>query len=89
MKFNHYDLGQKSRGETIEVSLSGNAANVRLMDDPNFNSYRLGRKHRYYGGYVKKSPVILQISHSGHWHVTVDLGGFRGSVSSSIRVLSN
>lgn len=89
MKFNHYDLGQKSGGETIEVSLSGNAANVRLMDDSSFYSYRLGRKHKYYGGYAKKSPVILQIPHSGHWHVTVDLGGYRGSVQSSIRVLSS
>ena len=87
MKFTHYDLGHRSRGEIVEVTLSGNAANVRLMDSSNFQSYRAGRNHRYYGGHATKSPVRLQIPRSGHWHVAVDLGGYRGSVRSSIHTL--
>lgn len=87
MRFTHYDLGHKSGGEVVEVTLSGNAANVRLMNSLNFQSYRSGRKHRYYGGHAIKSPVRLQIPHSDHWHVTVDLGGYGGSVRSSIRIL--
>lgn len=87
MRFTHYDLGQRSGGEIIEVSLSGNAANVRLMDNQNFNNYKNGRSHRYFGGLVKRSPVRLTIPRSGHWHVTVDLGGLGGSVRSSIRIL--
>ena len=30
MGFNHYDLGQRKGGEIIEITLSGNEANVRL-----------------------------------------------------------
>ena len=38
MKFTYHDLGQLDRGRIVEVRLSGNAANVRLMDSPNHNS---------------------------------------------------
>ena len=87
MKFTHYNLGQKRGGEIIEVTLQGSAANVRLMDSSNFNSYRSGRNHRYQGGLVKQSPYRLQIPRSGQWHITVDMAGLRGSVRSSIRTL--
>lgn len=87
MNFTHYDLGNKDRGQIVEVSLSGSAANVRLMDSSNFQSYRNGRQHRYFGGLVKQSPFRLQIPNSGHWHVTVDMQGLRGTVRSGIRML--
>ena len=87
MQFTHYDLGQRNGGEIVEVTMSGNAANVRLLDASNFQSYRAGRNHRYYGGHATRSPVRLQIPSSGHWHVVVDLGGYPGSVRSGIRVL--
>ena len=50
MKFTHYNLGNLSRGKTIEVTLQGNAANVRLLDSSNFQKYRTGKRHQYYGG---------------------------------------
>ena len=87
MKFTHYDLGYQSRGIAVEVTLSGNAANVRLLDNSNFQNYKRGRRHRCYGGLAKRSPVRLVVPHSGHWHVTVDLQGLRGQVRSSIRIL--
>lgn len=87
MKFTHYDLGNKQRGETVEITLNGSAANVRLMNSSNFQSYRNGRRHTYYGGLAKKSPIRLQIPSSGHWHVTVDMQGLRGTVRSGIRML--
>lgn len=87
MDFIHTDLGQRRAGEIVEVTLSGSAANVRLMDGSNFSSYRNGRRHRYFGGLAKRSPVRLQIPHSGHWHVTVDMQGLRGTVRSAVRVL--
>lgn len=87
MNFTHYDLGQKQRGQIIEITLSGSAANVRLMDSSNFQSYRNGRKHKYYGGLAKRSPITLQIPSSGHWHVTVDMQGLRGTARSSIRII--
>ena len=87
MQFTHYDLGHRRAGEIVEITLSGSAANVRLMDSSNFNSFKAGRNHRYIGGLAKKSPVRLQIPRSGTWHVTVDMQGLRGSVRTGMRIL--
>ncbi|HVS00839.1 MAG TPA: DUF1883 domain-containing protein, partial [Thermoanaerobaculia bacterium] len=77
MQFVHHDLGYCRNGEIVEVTLSGNAANVRLMDSSNFQRYRSGQNHRCVGGLAKQSPVRLQIPHSEHWHVAVDMMGLR------------
>ena len=87
MKFVHHDLGQRKSGEIVEITLRGSAANIRLLDSANFNSYRNGRQHRYHGGLARKSPVQLQIPRSGRWHVAVDMQGLGGTVRSSARVL--
>lgn len=88
MNFQQYDLGQRSRGEIIEVTLQSAAANVRLMDGTNFRHYKAGKSHKYQGGLVTKSPHRLVVPRSGHWYVTVDLNGLRSrSVRSTVRVL--
>ena len=87
MNFTHYSLGHIGRGSIVEVTLQGNAANVRLMDSLNFNNYKSGRDHQYIGGLATKSPVRLQVPNPGIWHVTVDMMGLRGSVRSSIRLI--
>lgn len=88
MNFTHCDLGHLSEGDVVEVSLRDGAANVRLMDKSNFSSYRAGRQHRYIGGRVQTEHQGLQVPHEeGHWHVTVDMAGLRGTVRSSIRVI--
>ena len=87
MKFTHYDLGQCKRGQKIEVTLQGSAANVLLLDNTNFSAYRNGRRYRYQGGLARRSPVVFQIPRSGRWHVAVDMNGLRGQVRSSIRAL--
>ena len=87
MKYQSYELGQLQGGEIVEVTLNGNAANVKLMDSSNFSSYKSNRAHTYYGGHVTLSPHNITVPNSGRWYVTIDLGGFPGKVSSSIRVL--
>lgn len=87
MKFTVYDLKQQKRGERIRVTLSGSAANVRLMDSSNYSAYKNGRNHRYYGGLAKRSPVDFEIPRNGHWYVTVDMADLRGTVRSSIQAL--
>ncbi len=87
MKFIHTDLGNRKGGEVVEITLSGNSANVRLMDSSNFQSYKNGRKHKFYGGHAKRSPVRLKIPRAGHWHVAVDSGGNPGRVNASVKVL--
>ena len=86
MNFTYYDLGQRKKGEIVEVRLSA-AANVRLMSSSNYSNYKNGRRHHYYGGYVKTSPYKIAIPNSGHWYVTIDLGGYAGKVKHSVNVL--
>ncbi len=87
MNFRHYNLGYRKAGEIVQVNLSGNAANVRLMDSLNFQKYRSGRRHQCYGGQARKSPVRIPIPRSGHWHVAIDLGGYAGRARASVTVL--
>lgn len=85
--FVKYDLGQQSAGAIVEVTLA-HRANVLLMDAHNFQRYRSGQRHNYYGGEALKSPVRLQVPNAGHWYVVLDLGGAAGRIESSINVLS-
>jgi hypothetical protein len=87
MKYLVWDLKQLKRGERVKVTLTGNAANVRLMDSSNYNNYKAGRRHRYAGGLVTKSPVVLGVPNSGHWYVVIDMQGLRGSTNGSVQVL--
>ncbi len=87
MNFTHYDLGQLDKGRVVEITLQGNAANVQLLDNTNFNNYKNGRQYKYIGGLAKQSLVKLQTTHSSHWHIVIDLRGIRGNVRSSTRVL--
>jgi hypothetical protein len=85
--FIHSDLGYRQAGDVVEITLSGNSANVRLLDSGNFSSYRNGRQHRYYGGLATQSSVRLQIPSAGYWHVAVDMQGLQGNTRASFRVI--
>lgn len=87
MNFSYYDFGYLEKGKIVEVQLSA-AANVRLMDSTNYSNYKNGRKHRYYGGYVTRSPYRITVPSAGHWYLTIDLGGYSGTVRHNARVLS-
>jgi len=86
MQFTQYDLRNLKRGSTVVVTLQGNAANVRLMTPSDFNSYKNGRNHRYYGGLVTRSPAMIAVPSDGNWYLTVDMQGLSGSTRSSVRV---
>ncbi|QDH20268.1 DUF1883 domain-containing protein [Saccharibacillus brassicae] len=88
MNYTSYELGYLSGNEVVEVTLIGTEANVKLLDTGNFNAYRSRRRHSYYGGHYNASPARIRVPHAGHWHVTVDLGGYRGHVRSSVKILS-
>ncbi|RZP19570.1 MAG: DUF1883 domain-containing protein [Erythrobacter sp.] len=85
MKFLQYDLGHRSAGEIVEVTLT-RGANVRLMTSSEFSNYRNGRRHRFIGGLAKRSPINLKIPNSGRWIVAVDMQGLQGSTNASVRV---
>ena len=75
VKFIHSDCGHMNRGDVVEIVLSGSAANVRLLDDMNFNRYRNGQQHQYKGGLARQSPARLVVPNAGRWHAVVDMQG--------------
>lgn len=86
MNFLQFDLGNKTRGEIVEITLTS-GANVRLMTSSEFSNYKNGRRHQFIGGLAKQSPIRLQIPNSGHWYVAVDMQGLQGSTRASVRTL--
>ena len=85
MNFLHYDL-QLASNEVVEVTLD-KQANVLLLDDINFRLYVTGQRYTYFGGLAKTSQVRLRPPYAGHWHVVIDLGGYAGTVSASVRTI--
>ena len=76
-------------GDIVEVTLAGNAANVLLLDDANFQNYQQGKPYyHYYGGYARTSPFRIDAPRPGRWHLVVDLGGGAGRVQASGSVIS-
>jgi len=85
MNFLHseFDGGPK---DVVIVTLDGQA-NVMLLDESSFASYRAGGQFSYHGGWATASPVRLRPPSVGHWHIVVDLGGRAGQVRTGIRVV--
>lgn len=86
MDYLYFDLKNRKRDEIVVVRLRGDSMNVRLLDSTNLNLYKRGKEHRYYGGHVTKSPYKVAIPRSGHWHVVIDRGGFKGRARASVSI---
>lgn len=85
MEHQRYDLGTVKKGSTVVISLK-NQANVQLMTQSEYNNYKAGRRYRYHGGRVTRSPFRMPVPSSGHWVVAIDLGGYAGRISSAVAV---
>lgn len=85
MEHLRYDLGNLKKGSTVVVTLK-NQANVQLMTNSEYSKYKAGRRYRYHGGRVTRSPFRLSVPANGHWVVAVDLGGHAGRISASVAV---
>jgi len=83
MNYLHYDL-QLGQNDDVVVRLD-KQANVQLMDSSNYDNYCRGERFSYYGGPVKVTPYRLKPPHGGNWHLAIDLGGYTGTVSASVR----
>jgi hypothetical protein len=84
MNYLHYEFDLTSN-DVVVVTLD-KQANVRLMDGSNYQNYRAGRKHSFYGGGATKSPVHISPPHAGHWHLVIDTGGYAGTVKASVKI---
>jgi hypothetical protein len=86
MNFLHYEV-TTAPGEAIRVILRGNAANVLVMDDTNYQKYRAGEEYKYFGRYYDRSPAIIRPPNGGRWHVVINLGGYAGNVNAVVQVV--
>jgi hypothetical protein len=80
-----YDLGNVKRESIVVVRLN-NQANVQLMTGTEYANYKSGRRYRYHGGRVTRSPFRITVPSNGHWVVAIDLGGYAGRVSANVTV---
>ena len=87
MRFNHWHLGQREGGDVVVLNLPGDAAEVRLLDSDNFQSYQAGQGYRYYGGMVDRSPSEIPIPYSGAWHIAAELPASAGQPHGGIKVV--
>lgn len=85
MEHLRYDLGSLETGSTVVVTLNSQA-NVQLMTSSEYNSYKAGRRYRYHGGRVTRSPFQIVVPSNGHWIVAIDSGGHPGRISASVAV---
>lgn len=67
-----------NQGDVVVVECD-RQCNVRLLDDHNFEQFRCGREHRYYGGFYRMFPARLVVPQSGNWNIVIDLGGNRAA----------
>jgi hypothetical protein len=72
-----------NRGDMVTVECD-HECTVRLTDDQNFESYREGKPHRYYGGFYRIRPARIVVPDSGYWNVIVDLGGRKAEAKHQI-----
>jgi Domain of unknown function (DUF1883) len=86
MKFLHYEF-HLNRGDVVEITLD-NQANVKLMSDWNFRRYRNQERHEYYGGLQTRRVQSIVAPDTDHWNLTIDRGGYGGTVRASVRVIS-
>lgn len=85
MEHQRYDLGNLKKGSTVVVTLK-NQANVQLMTASDYNNYKAGRRYRYHGGRVTRSPFQIAVPTTGHWVMAIDLGGYAGRIASRVDV---
>lgn len=85
MEHLRYDLGTLKKGSTVVVTLSSQA-NVQLMTQAEYRNYQAGKRYRYHGGRVTRSPFRLGVPSAGHWVVAIDLGAYAGRISASVAV---
>ncbi|HET6507454.1 MAG TPA: DUF1883 domain-containing protein [Baekduia sp.] len=85
--FVKHDLGRCAAGTVVEVTPE-QGGNVLLIDAPNFELYRRGKRCRVVGGPVAAGATAhLQVQTDDRWMVIVDLAGGRGRIRASVRKL--
>lgn len=84
MNYLHFDVGNQQAGTVVQASLRGSESDVFLVDSMNFSKFKRGQSFEYTGGHYNRSPITLQVPHSGYWTAVVIPSG---RVEASVDVL--
>lgn len=85
MQFLHFKL-RAGPDNIIQVNLN-RRANVRLMDELNYQKYRMKKSYSFSGGAYDPPRADLRPKLKGEWHIVVDLEGMGGEVRASVDLL--
>ena len=85
MKYWFHDVGIVEQGKIIEVTLD-QAANIRIMDEDNYNNFKNRQSYSAIIYFITTSPFKIKLPRSAHWYVVVDPEDQPGSVVSSVKV---
>ena len=88
MEYKFFDLGKMKEGDTVEVTVSGASANVRLMDAQNFQLFKDQKEFTYFGGVTEEGTKNKAIPHNGNWILEHDMKGIDGQAKVTVRVLN-
>ncbi|MEJ5281501.1 DUF1883 domain-containing protein [Pseudomonas sp. MYb541] len=76
------------QGDIVVVECS-HQCNVRLTTDTNFSKFKQSGAHEYFGSFYKMLPARIAAPSTGHWNITIDLGGGSGNIRHSINIIRN
>lgn len=87
MKFLHQQYQAKKK-EIIEVEID-QPTKVKFMSGLDFKKYKMGKTHKYFGGFFEESPVRFVLPYDSVWNVVVEKGTWKSplEVKSTCRVL--
>lgn len=74
MQYDLYDLGDRTKGTVIELTLSAKA-NIKLIDKMNLDLYKYGSDYKCASKFVEKSPYRMAIPEDRHWFLMVEQQG--------------
>lgn len=87
--FDYVDLRQCKRGDIFRVELS-HGANVFMVDNSNFSSFKNGRDFKHFGGggLITRSPHDFVVPSSGHWYIVIHTWGLSNSTRYNVTPLT-
>ena len=87
MKFLHQQYQAKKK-EILEVEID-QPTKVKFLSGLDFKKYKMGKTHKYFGGFFEESPVRFVLPYDSVWSVVVEKGTWKNpiEVNSSCRVL--
>jgi hypothetical protein len=83
-----HDRQYLHQGDVVTVECD-HQCNIRLLDDQNFEQFKHGRQHKYYGGFYRLLPARIVVPNTGYWNLALDLGGKRAHIRHSIKYIKS